>query len=193
MDWSGSKNLEKQILRSRYPDFWIRIRPQGSEKNFTCQNHIWTTTIVIVTSFAIDKMFEIYTFYENRTEICIFFENRTEIYTFYENKFEIYICILFENRTEISNILSMVDGLIIKLTLVECFLVCPDPRGRDHERKPWDFSVFIRFRIQCINLQILLSRRCLDFLPSSLQTYFLILACLLLKEFVIGQTAQKPN
>ena len=35
MDWSGSKNPEKQILRSRYPDFWIRIRPQGSEKKFT--------------------------------------------------------------------------------------------------------------------------------------------------------------
>ena len=47
-------------------------------------------------------MFEIYTFFENRTEIYTFFENRTEIYT----------CILFENRTEI---LSMVDGLTITL------------------------------------------------------------------------------
>ena len=52
---------------------------------------------------TIDKMFEIYTFFENTTEIYIFFENRFEIYTY----------ILFENRTEISNILSMVDGLSI--------------------------------------------------------------------------------
>ena len=44
--------------------------------------------IVIVTSFTVDKMFEIYTFFENRTEIRTFFENRIEI------------CILFENRTE---------------------------------------------------------------------------------------------
>ena len=40
------KNPEKQILRSRYPDFWIQICPQGSEKKFTCQNHTWATTIV---------------------------------------------------------------------------------------------------------------------------------------------------
>ena len=46
--------------------------------------------IVIVTSFTVDKMFAINTFFENRTEICILFENR----------FEIYSCILFENRTE---------------------------------------------------------------------------------------------
>ena len=52
-------------------------------------------------SSTIDKMFEIYTF----------FENTTEIYTFFENRFEIYTCILFENGTEISKILSMVDGL----------------------------------------------------------------------------------
>ena len=44
-----------------------------------------------MTSSAVDKMFEIYTFYENRTEICIFFENRTEIYILFENRFEIYI------------------------------------------------------------------------------------------------------
>ena len=49
---------------------------------------------------TIDKLFEIYTF----------FENTTEIYTFFENRFEIYNCILFENITEI---LSMVDGLTI--------------------------------------------------------------------------------
>ena len=55
---------------------------------------------LIVSPSTIDKMFEIYTF----------FENRTEIYTFFKNRFEIYTCILFENRTEI---LSMVDGLTI--------------------------------------------------------------------------------
>ena len=41
----------------------------------------WTLSKqLIMTSSAVDKTFEIYTFYENRTEICIFFENRTEIY-----------------------------------------------------------------------------------------------------------------
>ena len=36
-------------------------------------------------------------------------------------------------------------------------------------------SVFIRFRIQCINLQILLSRRCLDFFAiffANILSYF---------------------
>ena len=56
--------------------------------------------IVIVTSFTVDKMFEINTFFENRTEIRTFFENRTEICILFENRFEIYSCILFENRTE---------------------------------------------------------------------------------------------
>ena len=68
-----------------------------------------------MSSFTINKMFEIYTFYKNRTEIYTFFKNRTEIYTFFENGFEIYICILFENRTEISNILSMADEVTINL------------------------------------------------------------------------------
>ena len=52
----------------------------------------------MVSPSTIDKMFEIYTF----------FENTTEIYTFFENRIEIYTCILFENRTKISSILSMV-------------------------------------------------------------------------------------
>ena len=60
-----------------------------------------------------------------------FFENGTEIYTFSENRFEIYIYILFENRTEISNILSMVDGLTIRLMCPviggqPCYLVIGD-------------------------------------------------------------------
>ena len=42
-----------------------------------------------MTSFTIDKMFEIYTFFDNRTEICFLFENRFEIYSY----------MLFENRT----------------------------------------------------------------------------------------------
>ena len=62
---------------------------------------------------TINKMFEIYTFFENTTEIYTFFEKRTEIHTFFENRIEIYTCILFKNSTEISNILSMVDGLTI--------------------------------------------------------------------------------
>ena len=53
-------------------------------------------SVVIVTSFTIDGMFEIDTFFENRTEIRTFFENRIEI------------CILFENRTE--NFEHFVDG-----------------------------------------------------------------------------------
>ena len=53
----------------------------------------------LMTSSAVDKMFEIYTFFENRTEICTFFENRIEICILFKNRFEIYI--LFENRLEI--------------------------------------------------------------------------------------------
>ena len=53
-----------------------------------------------MTSSAVDKMFEIYTFFENRTEIYTY-ENSTEIYIFYENRTEIYIRILFENMFEI--------------------------------------------------------------------------------------------
>ena len=71
----------------------------------------------IVSPSTIDKVFEIYTFFENTTENYTFFENRTEIYTFFENRCKIYTCILFENRTEISNILSMVDGLSIILEI----------------------------------------------------------------------------
>jgi len=56
-------------------------------------------------------MFEIYTFFENRTEIYTFYENRTEIYIFYEKRTEIYFCILFENRFEI---LSTADEVIIR-------------------------------------------------------------------------------
>ena len=63
---------------------------------------------LIVTSFTIDKMFEIYTFFENRTEIRTFFENRIEICILFENRFEIYSYILFENRTE--NFEHFVDG-----------------------------------------------------------------------------------
>ena len=80
--------------------------------------------LLIASPSTIDKMFKIYTFFENRTEICILFRNRTEIYTsfknrtesytFFKNRFKIYTCILFKNRTEISNILSMVDGLSIR-------------------------------------------------------------------------------
>ena len=40
-------------------------------------------TTLIVSSSTIDKMFEIYTFFENATEIFIFSKNRTEIYTFF--------------------------------------------------------------------------------------------------------------
>ena len=78
----------------------------------------------MMASSAIDKMFEIYTFYENRTEIYIFFENRTEIRTFFENRIE--ICILFENRIELivtfcskigPKILSMADEVTIRTNL----------------------------------------------------------------------------
>ena len=37
---------------------------------------------IIVSPSTIDKMFEIYTIFENTTEIYTFFEKRTEIYTF---------------------------------------------------------------------------------------------------------------
>ena len=54
----------------------------------------------ILTSSAVNKMLEIYTFFENRTEIRTFFENRTEICILFENRFETYGYILFKNRTE---------------------------------------------------------------------------------------------
>ena len=73
--------------------------------------------IVIVTSFTVDKMFEINTFFENRTEIRTFFENRTEICILFENRFEIYSCILFE----IFDILPMVDELNIVQIIVQTF------------------------------------------------------------------------
>ena len=38
--------------------------------------------LIILTSSAIDKIFEIYTFFEKRTEIRTFFENRAEICIF---------------------------------------------------------------------------------------------------------------
>ena len=53
-------------------------------------------------------MFEIYTFFENRTEIRTFFENRIEICILFENRFEIYSYILFENRTK--NFEDFVNG-----------------------------------------------------------------------------------
>jgi len=92
---------------------------------------------LIMASSAIDKMFEIYTFYENRTEICIFFENRSEIYILFENMTEIYI--LFENRFEIYICTRDYPGLLrqslkfretASLTLKKCsfqahnFLLC---------------------------------------------------------------------
>ena len=72
---------------------------------------------------TIDKMFEIYTFFENTTEIHTFFENGTEIYTFFKNRFEIYTCILFKKRTKISNILSIMvdDGLLIQIDILPRF------------------------------------------------------------------------
>ena len=49
---------------------------------------------LIVSSSTIDKIYEIYTFYENKYEIYTFYENRYEIYTFCKNGYE--ICIFYE-------------------------------------------------------------------------------------------------
>ena len=46
---------------------------------------------LIVSSSTIDKIYEIYTFYENRYEIYIFYENRYEICIFYENVIPIFV------------------------------------------------------------------------------------------------------
>ena len=92
-----------------------------------------------MTSSATDKMFEIYTFFENRTEIRTFFENRTEMCILFENRFEIYSYILFENRTEISNILSMADGVTIStiiIPLLESFLV------KDYVKRRVSFFIY---------------------------------------------------
>ena len=39
-------DLNIQKNRSLDLDFWIWMNWEGSEKNFTCQNHIWTTILV---------------------------------------------------------------------------------------------------------------------------------------------------
>ena len=78
--------------------------------------------IFIVSPSTIDKMFEIYTF----------FENRTEIYTFFENRFEIYTCILFENRTE--NFEHFVNGRWTHYKPQKCALVF----FKTHILVPWD-------------------------------------------------------
>ena len=82
--------------------------------------------MLIMTSSAIGKIFEIYSFYENRTEICIFFENRTEICTFFENRTKIYFFSKIGSKftfafcskigPKISNILSMADEVTIRMT-----------------------------------------------------------------------------
>ena len=111
----GSVCLFFQSFCLKFPKFWVRwwksleLAPKFAS--------------VIVSPSTTDKMFEIYTFFENTTEIHTFFENRTEIYTFFENRFEIYTCILFKNRTKISNILSMVDELNISQPLAYVYII----------------------------------------------------------------------
>ena len=39
-------DLNIQKNRSLDLEIWIRMNWEGSEKNFTCQNHIWTTIFV---------------------------------------------------------------------------------------------------------------------------------------------------
>ena len=46
---------------------------------------------VIVSSSTIDKIYEIYTFYENRYEIYTFYKNRYKICIFYENFVPIFV------------------------------------------------------------------------------------------------------
>ena len=72
---------------------------QGTKFNLRTLN--LGSTVLIVTSSAIDKIFEIYTFSKIRPKFTLFFENRFEIYIFSENRTEIdilyEICILLEN------------------------------------------------------------------------------------------------
>ena len=60
-----------------------------------------------MSSSTIDKIYQIYTFYENRYEIYTFYENRYEICIFYENFVPIFV------KSVISWIVSMVDELTI--------------------------------------------------------------------------------
>ena len=94
-----------------------------------------------------------------------FIYDRTKIYTFFKNRFKIYTCILFKNRTEISNILSMVDGLIITLgawvrALRGLVTGCPGiPRNADSQP---DFAcsdatsvrLRMRFVLQAVSLTV---------------------------------------
>ena len=66
--------------------------------------------ILIVTSFAIDKMFEIYTFSKVGPKFTLFSKIGPKFTLFFENGFEIYTFVLaFCSKIGLSNFLSMVD------------------------------------------------------------------------------------
>ena len=76
----GRKIFNDELMNLKSRTF---IRPDlGSlyPQDISHSNLELREVMLIMTSSAIDKMFEIYTFYENRTEICILLENRFEIY-----------------------------------------------------------------------------------------------------------------
>ena len=63
------------------------------------------TKLLIVTSFTIDKFFEIYIFFENTFEIYKIFEITFEIHIFFEYTFEIWKkCQFFEKNVNFESI-----------------------------------------------------------------------------------------
>ena len=73
LGYLGYQNSFQRVFDKIYFSCELRLK-RKFQRLRELQN--WESPL-IVTSFAIDKMFEIDTFFENTTEICIFSKNRT--------------------------------------------------------------------------------------------------------------------
>ena len=69
-----------------------------------------------MSSFTIDKIFEICTFFEKTTQNLHFFENRIEIYTSFENRFEICSEILDSERSSVDELAMRLEKVLSGLT-----------------------------------------------------------------------------
>ena len=70
-----------------------------------------------MSSFTTDKMFEIYTFFENTTEICRFSKIGPKFTLFSKIGSKFIFAFCSKIGPKISNILSMVDEVNIRYTL----------------------------------------------------------------------------
>ena len=82
--------IRKQAQKSRGPAFWAFLGfvgesfwdPLGAPCLHVCEESSNESRIIlIVSSFTVDKIYEIYTFYENRYKIYTFYENRYSHWT----------------------------------------------------------------------------------------------------------------